>query len=268
MMKALLLAGGASVAYAQCSLQNTTNCTFATSGQNCTVYPATTGTCFRRQPMGLNNVTACDNKDATTCTAPFCAAGTTALDGKTCSKCEDSCSKQTTNDTCTGAASMDACTWFGAQPAYCGATLAPSPCYSSTTAATCVMETGCFWASWSTTVCGSTKAGFTCSPCDVGAYKDVRSALKNKGGMKCTWAAGSITVNAVTAQGTDTAKCTAFSAPAEATDNAALIKGALDGLFGFKTIEVPTTVTCAVPSSGASLIPSLAILGLVAAVVA
>jgi hypothetical protein len=92
--------------------------------------------------------------------------------------------------------------------------------------------------------------------------------LKNKAGMQCTWAAGSFTIGALVAQGSDTAKCPAFTAAADATDKAALIKAALDGLLGFKTIEVPATVTCAMPSSGASLIPSLAILGFVAAVIA
>lgn len=266
-MKALLVAG-ASLVLAQdveCSMQPKDNCTGVA---NCELVP---GMCYRK----FGNTT-CDTTSMTACTTMNCANGAAVVDGKTCSKCADSCmttAMQADNATCLAGADTY-CQWNGA---YCrNKTMAMPTACSKTTATECTTELGCFWVSVATNQCGVAAAarGF-CSQCNSTTYKDARTALKNSVGSTCKWAivapyttAFSVEIKAYS-QATD---CSAIPTVIDATaDNAALGKLAKDrgfwNLLPFDAVAIPA-ITCTKASGAASLIPSLALLGLIAAVVA
>jgi len=96
---------------------------------------------------------------------------------------------------------------------------------------------------------------------------DIRSAIANKKGKTCSWAAVapytaySLTVNDA-AQSSDTANCPAFKAADVMADSALLTTFAQTGAFyGAGAIQIGPTATCVdAPSSAFALIPSLAIM--------
>jgi len=266
MMKALLVTG-ASVVFGQgtfCFQQPLTNC--STSGiPGCAEQKER---CTRR--LGA---TACDTASATACTTAMCINGASVVDGKTCSKCVDNCGSKTDNATCFEAATMDQCVWV---PKACGGfVFPPQPCSGASSTA-CTGEPGCFWTSFNTNLCNVAKStpGF-CSQCN-GTYAAVRSALKNNIGKTCKWATTStgFSTNAFTlsigAAAQSATECPAFTAADKAADEAALTKAAADKLFSspLAAIEGTPVITCTMASGAASFLPSLAILGLIASVVA
>jgi hypothetical protein len=269
-MKALLVAAGASVAYGQattCFGNNATNCTGVVfTGQ---FYNATcqisTGYCGRNTTAAP----ACDTA-AMTCTGNACAAGATVQDGKTCSKCADTCFGATAA-ACTAAANNGACTWYADS---CGQMAAPTPAVacSATAKAGCTAEMGCYWLSYSSTVCGAARAVARCYQCNSTSFDlATRSALFNNKGKTCTWpavapySASSLSIVDVT-QSTDTANCPALAAMAT-TDAATITTAAKAGRFNL--IAFDTAVATCVETSGVSaLMPSMALLALIAAVVA
>jgi predicted acyltransferase (DUF342 family) len=116
-----------------------------------------------------------------------------------------------------------------------------------------------------------------CTQCN-GTLKDVRSALKNLQGNTCKWNKGtgfandySITINTVAVSTvTVTGDVCAVTAPVKATDEAALTAAALKGTVFWNgvSIDAAATLTCTKASSGAAVIPSLAVLGLIVAAMA
>jgi len=261
-----LLVTGASVVFGQgtfCFQQPLTNC--STSGiPGCSEQKEY---CARKL-----TATACDTASATACTTAMCINGPSVIDGKTCSKCVDNCISKVDNATCFDA-SMDQCVWV---PKACGGfVIPPRPC-AGTTSAACTGEANCFWTSFNTNLCNVAKSGTgLCSPCN-GTYAAVRSALKNNIGKTCKWATTStgfstnaftLSIGAAAQSATD---CPAFTAADKAVDEAALTKAAADKLFSFglAAIEGTPVITCTQASGAASFLPSLAILGLIASVVA
>jgi len=201
----------------------------------------------------------------------MCANGPSLRDGKTCSKCADTCNTKTTNETCVDAANMDQCQWVGS---FCsGGVATPQPCQGATASA-CTGEANCFWTSFNYNLCNTatSRPGF-CSPCN-GTYAAVRSALRNNVGKTCKWATTSagFSTNAFSLSigaASQSADCPAFTAADKAADEAALTTAAANRLFsGLAAIEGAPVVTCTQASGAASLLPSLAILGLIASVVA
>jgi len=261
--KALLLVGASVVAgQLACYSQPLTNCTTA-QGSGLTCAP-TTGSCYRA--IGPN-VTACSTA-AMTCAGGSCATGTAIMDGTTCSTCADQCSTFSSNATCSVAPS---CAWLAP---LCGpaAAMMTLPC-SATTSATCTALDNCFWLSVTTKNCGAAASTYSvCTPCN-GTFSSVatRSALHNNVGKTCTWAqvspftySFSLTINAASESATT---CAAFTAPDPVADPAALTVASQTQLFGNPVpFTGAPTVTCTTPSSGAdALIPSLALLGVFAA---
>jgi hypothetical protein len=119
------------------------------------------------------------------------------------------------------------------------------------------------------------KAAGWCAQCNSTSYKDVRSALKNLQGNTCTWTKGtfanaySLTINTIAVS---TTMCDVTAAN-KASDEAALTTAAQKGTFanwGVKDVfETGATVTCVKASNGgAAVIPSLAISGLIVAMLA
>ena len=279
MMKALLLVGGASVAFGQgCETMITVDGanSSCTTANGCTLRAA-----YCRRKGTTENGTACDTS-LMTCATPQCAVNTDAkaapADYKTCSKCIDTCATLTTNASCTDAVSGQ-CAWVVSG---CSNTPAPSnttaPC--SGTATTCTNEAGCMWISYSENLCGAARSNMGmpagwCTPCNSTSYKDVRSALKNLAGNTCTWTKGtfanaySLTINTIAVS---TSMCDVTAAN-KASDEAALTTAAQKGTFanwGVKDVfETGATVTCVKASNGgAAVIPSLAISGLIVAMLA
>lgn len=134
------------------------------------------------------------------------------------------------------------------------------------------------WILYSANQCGVNfpRPGF-CSACSgLGSLYGgaVGSALHNNVGKTCTWAAGpgytaaqfSLTITTV-AQATD---CPAFTPASASVDTLAL--GALAALGGFTGLPAfdlpPPTVTCTQASGASTVVPSLAFLGLMVAVLA
>jgi len=271
MMKAVLLFG-ASVAFGQttnCFTQSTDNCT--TAGMNCVL---TTPRCYRKLPM--QNVTACDTSSMTTCAGTQCAASTSVSDLQSCSKCADTCGALTTNATCTDPNGAT-CAWA---PAQCFPGPTPSPAFpcSGTDSGKCTAESGCFWFSFSQTACGASTTYSNCIQCNsTVATLAVRSALKNNIGKKCSYTvvapftqATSYSILAA-AQNSDVTMCPAFTAPSmidtPLVTTTALLGGL--GIFGVTpSFAATATATCADTSSAASLIPSLAIMGVIVAFIA
>jgi len=205
-----------------------------------------------------------------TCSGPACAAGSMAMNQSSCSKCADQCSGATTAAACTGSAMNSACVW---NPPACGNAMMmmTTPCSGASTSA-CTQEAGCFWLDFSTTVCGQTTKRAACYQCNSSAIDSpTRSALAANVGKTCTWAAmapygaSSVTINSIS-QSSDTANCPAMMG-AMAGDPATITTAASKGTFGVQGIQASQTATCASQSSGvATLIPSLAFLGLIVVV--
>jgi len=267
MMKALLVAG-ASVAFGQsCYLQPVTNCTGVTvmaPMANTSTTCALTSFCARNSTVG-----SCDTS-MMTCSGNACGTGSMIANQSSCSKCVDQCAQATTSAACTASAMNSACYWYSA----CGNAPTPMtfPC-SGTTASTCTSEAGCFWLDYSTTVCGQTTRMASCNQCNSSAVVDsnTRSALSANVGKTCTWpamapyGASSITINAIS-QSSDTTNCPAMMGPM-AGDPATITTAASKGMFGQQGVQSSQTATCATQSSGvAALIPSLALMGLIAVV--
>jgi len=125
-------------------------------------------------------------------------------------------------------------------------------------------------------LCGVSRTQGWCSQCNAtGDLKNAKSALKNNVGKTCKWAiatpyttAYSLTISSV-AQATD---CPVFATADKTADEgliSTLVKNqGLGNLKPFDSTTVPA-ITCTVQAAGAgSLIPSLALLGLIAAIVA
>jgi len=273
-MKALLVAG-ASVAFGvnmACYGYTGATSDQCTAANNCTTY---TASCYRLGTTGAQNTSACPTTAMTCAAGTTCTPGTKITDTKTCSKCTDACSAQTTNQTCEGD-NWANCRWA---PAGCKPAPTPStyvvPCIANTLKTTCLTEAGCNWVSLSLTICGASNAQAICAPCNFTFTPAIRSALKNKIGQTCTWPAmapytqaASLTITDV-AQSSDLANCPAYAA-ASADDVATLTAAGKGGSFGGSSM-LPfdgAVGTCMQAAGAASLIPSLAILGLIAAVVA
>jgi len=236
----------ASVYGQYCYTQPVNNCTFATSGLNCSTYP---GTCYRSFSAG-----ACNTSSSSSCPGTACANAAFFTDGASCSKCADTCSQFQTNATCVNSGS---CSWIAPG---CTNTLASySPPCASTTQVGCVAEQGCFWLDFSDNQCGAPTARSFCSQCN-GTLNAYRSALYNNVGKTCTWSmdapfttAFSFTVNAASQAST---LCSAFTAPDPVADPAAITAAAYRRLFGnllpFANIS---TVNCAAPTNPPTLAP-------------
>ena len=263
MMKAVLFAAVVSAQTTSCLSQMATNCT--TAGMNCADRPAY---CYR------SSATQCDTS-LMTCAGAACAAGTSVTDAKTCSKCADNCRSFTTNQTCSDAGP---CSWLAA-----GCTNGPTPAVaqpcSGITRTTCTGEVGCFWMSYTSTICGGSTTNVYCRPCNATANPlNVRSAIRNNQGKTCTWTATtpyttaySISITDV-GQSSDVASCPAFAAAGmdDETTLKNMIKSGNDSPMGITPFgPVPfaaaATVTCKQASGVAALVPSLFLLGLIAA---
>jgi hypothetical protein len=135
------------------------------------------------------------------------------------------------------------------------------------------------WISYSENYCGAARSNMGmatgwCSACNSTSYKDVRSALKNLQGNTCKWTKGagflneySITINTIAVSAT---MCD-VTMPNKATDEAALTTAAQKGTFAGAgaVFDVGATITCVKASNGgAAVIPSLAISGLIVAMLA
>jgi len=268
-MKAVLLFG-ASVAFGQttnCFTQPIDNCT--TAGMNCVVGGPI---CYRK-----STATACATTSSTTCPGTQCAASMFVRDLETCSKCADTCSAITVNATCVEGTNGEACAWIAP---FCSPGPAPTPALpcSGTSSATCTGEAGCFWFSFSRTACGASTTYSSCTQCNSSiASLATRSALKNTVGKKCTYTtvapytqATSYSILAA-AQSSDVALCPAFTAP-NMIDTPLVTTTALlgfTGIFGVSpSFALTATATCAEASGAASLIPSLAIMGVIVALIA
>jgi len=254
MIKALLLTG-ASVAFGACYSQSIDNCTIDKSGQNCTVSKAQ---CYRNPPTGMMNASVCSTASMT-CTGDMCAAQTMAMDPKTCSKCGDTCAAQTSNATCLGGMGTS-CSWA---PASC-TDIYVEPC-AATTQSTCTGMAGCVWFTIAETSCGvSTASEGGCTQC-TGLMAAFKNAINNQQGKTCKWTAVAPFTQPISfSVGTvaQSADCPAMT-PASPADLTALT--AFLALTG--QVDPTSTVTC--QTSGVSaLMPSLAFLGLIAAVVA
>ena len=259
MMKALLAAAGVSLVTAQgttCLGQNVDNCTATVlPGMPCAVYGGTCSGSCDTSAMTCNATAACS------------ATGTMVMNGKSCSKCASTCGTNTNNVTCF-AAMAGGCSWT---PQFCYDAPAMMRC-GGTTSATCIADAGCFWVTYQDNVCGTMATKSSCSPCDTGAFKDIRSVLNNKKGMTCKWPmatgwtyAYSLNIMAV-AQGANATACPAFSTTIDMTaDNTALTAAAVKGSFGYQPFDGTPAATCTQNSGSFSLIPSLAVLGLIVA---
>jgi len=134
------------------------------------------------------------------------------------------------------------------------------------------------WISYSENYCGAARSNMGmpsgwCTQCNSTSYKDVRSALKNLQGQTCTWAKGtgfantySLTINTIALSATS---CDATAAN-KVNDETALTTAAQKGTFaGGVVFDVGATVTCVKASNGgAAVIPSLAVSGLIFAMLA
>jgi len=274
MMKALLVAG-ASVALAQstCAGYNVSNCTGnSIVGQ---YYNATCGVsaggCSRNYTIG-----ACAT-NMMTCAGNACGVGTMLANASSCSKCMDQCAGATMA-ACTGSAMNGACTW--SNPSCVPVTaMMTYPC-SGTTQSSCTTELGCFWVSYTSNACATPMTTARCYQCNstYSFSQSLRSALYNNVGKTCSWpastpySASSLTVNAV-AQSSDTVNCPAFAAASAMGDpvtiTAAIVAGGMMAggapFFGQVPFSGTSIATCAAQSSGvAELLPSVALLGLIA----
>jgi len=279
MMKALLVAG-ASVALAQttCAGYSITNCTGNSIVS--TYYNATCGlyqgTCYRNTsaaPMCSTSMT--------TCAGNACGTGMMVSNVTSCSKCTDQC-YGSTMAACTASTMMGACSW---NPTTCGpiSAMMTFPCQGATSAA-CTGEAGCYWLSYTANACASPVTTARCYQCNQTTTimtLSLRSALFNNVGKTCSWpasapySASSLTINAV-AQSSDMANCPAFMAASAIADPATITASIIAGgllmgggapFFGQVPFSGTTIATCAAQSSGvAELLPSMALLGLIAVV--
>jgi len=258
----VLFAFGASVAFGQsmfCSQQPQSNCT--TAGMNC----VTTAAYCSRTYTGAG--VACDTS-AMTCAGTNCAAGTLTMDSKTCSKCGDTCGSLMTNDTCSASA---ACAWR-APGCTTAPTPQPTPACSGTTKAACTGEAGCFFVSYMSTVCGTASATRNyCTLCNnTLATQTARSALVNSVGQTCTWTAASPYAQAYSFTVVDAGQnsaCPATDAAGsmDGTNVQSTIMGSSTGSFFGLQAPAAGTATCMKASSASEFLPSLLVLGLVAA---
>jgi len=262
MIKALLVAGAA-VASAQCYLQSATNCTAAqgSGNANCTVFP---GYCTRLGTVSMGaqgNTSACNASAATAACTNECG-GTAITDAKVCTKCADLCVGKT-SDAC--AAASGQCWWNNASCTEPTPTPAMA-CYGNTAQGTCVAETGCFWLAATQSICGASTVGAgQCAPCSYTTVQRLAYALAN--GKTCTWTAAgaytqpfSVSVTAF-AQNKD---CSANAASTNAAADALVVKTAYGNVYA----DATSVVTCVQASGAMAVLPSLAILGLVLAVIA
>jgi len=268
-MKAVLFAAVASAQTMFCSQQLASNCT--TAGMNCIDRAAY---CQRRNLIDTT-IPACAT-DMMTCAGTQCATGTGTMNTQTCSTCRDTCRNLMTNDTCS--ASSPTCGWViagcqnGPTPAP-----APLPC-SGGTRALCTGETGCFWMSYTSTICGASTPTNYCKLCNsTNNPVNVRSAIKNNQGKTCTWTASTPYTTAYTltildvGQNSDVTSCPAMTA-ASMDDETTLKNIVASGIaspmgvtpFGVVPFGTGATVACKQASGVAALVPSLFILGLIA----
>jgi len=238
---------------------------------DCQVVPAT---CSRKPEMGMVNATKCDTSSPTVCDAANqCANQATVTDGKSCSKCASSCGTLATNETCVAAANC----WWGT-PICAPKTMTPTPmACSGTSAATCTAEMGCFWVGISDSQCGVNRntAGWgVCGLCNGTMFTlGARSGLKNHVGKTCKWAvvapytvAYSLSINSASQH----ASCSglvgndAVGDPMQVTTFAKSVAQ----WTPFDTTTAPA-ITCVTQAAGvSSLMPSLALLGLIVAAIA
>jgi len=234
-MKALLLI--VALAYGQnCFNQPLNNCSFATSGLQCILIA---GACLRSNMP-------CDTSSASVCPGTDCANGTFVTDGKSCSKCTDTCYQNyQDNSSCVNAGG---CRWSPPICANFASAIAPACDWLNQSG--CVSEPGCFWISVSDTQCGVRTLSSSCSQCNASyGYAPIRSALYNNLGNTCSWsvlanftAVFSLTVNAYSQAST---LCSAFTAPDPIADGAALTTAAYSQLFSFLVpFQNGSTISC------------------------
>jgi len=260
----------AAAQFTTCGQQPLTNCT--TAGMNCVERAPS---CFRRNFVDTT-VPGCAT-DMMTCAGTQCATGMGVTDSKTCSTCRDTCANQLTNETCSAAANVPTCGWAVASCVN-GPTPQPARACSGTSRTTCTGETGCFWMSYTSTICGTPRTTLYCGLCNSTATPlNVRSAVKNNQGKTCTWTAStpystaySLTINDV-AQNSVVAECPAFAAvTADDEKNLKDIVAAGNANppgvspFGGVPFGAAAVVTCKQASGVAALVPSLFVLGLIA----
>lgn len=278
MMKALL-AGASVVVGMTCSEMNVnaTMVAMCTTNASCTYVPPS---CSRTNPLLSANGTVCSTP-AGTCVGDMCGAGTSLTDSKTCSMCGDTC-KGSTETVCSAAwARNGTCTWsYGScSDPYVPPPTPAKPCMSATKGP-CIAESGCNWVQYSSTLCSKTiMTGVTgmCSQCNMTWTPAVRSAINALKLKTCTWAAAggyqasSITITDIAQSTADLVACPAYTMPTAMDANTALTTAARDGNFhnSWKPFDGTTNAVCTAASNdAASLIPSLAVLGLIAVMVA
>jgi len=192
---------------------------YCTAQNNCTAF----NFCSR---LGNATPSTCPTTSQT-CTGTACAPGQYVSDPKTCSKCQDQCSQQTTASVCNG---MTSCQWNS----YCFdvGTVTNYPC-SGATEATCTSDpSGCFWYDLSETICGASYlSGGACTQCNS-SVSSLIGPLSRMVGQTCTYTAdsangytmgASLSINAFGIGTAGTGSCVAIPAGSGASADQAAI---------------------------------------------
>ena len=254
MMKALLVAGAASVAFAQCYLQSQSNCTAA---MNCTW---TAPSCYRKNLMNpCNTLPTCNTTDG-------CKTGSGQPNSMTCVQCDDACAGSD-NTTCSANA---ACGWAPGRCSDNTPMMLPGCLAGMGSKAACTGMDGCFWLSITETICGMSVPINQCIACNSTDVV-IRSAIANFKGQTCTWAKMGSFAQDFKATMTEVAQATGCSdlLPANRTSDMMVLSSPLVRPFfqnSYDASAAPQCTGAAGPSKNgaASVVPGVAFLVAVA----